>query len=99
MSPDEALSEYIIGKFTRYHFKPALHGRIEDVKVVTCDAAWECGCLSEYTRDDSINLIAHIRTALGVQRFEYGTWGGLPEIIASMVDIMAGDNDCRYEED
>lgn len=47
--------------------------------VTVRDTAWECDCLSEYTRDDTFYLFARVSCGCGVSaRWRYGSWRDFP---------------------
>ena len=109
MSPDELVSAWLITKWidqslqnvwpgARTPYNPAVHGPVENLKVIAADAAWECGCYSEFTRDDQFILTAKIQTAAGVIDYDYGCYGQLPDFIDELAEHVDNDT-CPYENE
>lgn len=97
---DEKVEEWILQKFLRStDYDRERHGPIPEIKVISVDGSWECCCYSEWTRDDEFILWAEFEGA-GGRRFSwnYGRWGGLPDLITELDEYVNG-NECSYEED
>lgn len=58
---------------------------------------WECGCYSEYTRDDNWTVHAYVTCSHGlfVQMFHYVDPYSLPEIIQELAE---SDEGCAYDD-
>lgn len=87
--PDEYLREYILKRFYEdYPF--AAPGAV----VKTADVEWDCGCYSEYTRDDEIRATAVVIS--DGREIPLSYFYNLPQMILD----MAGEQDnCQIEED
>ena len=89
IDPDEHLKEYILKKFYE-DYPQAMPGAV----VKTTDVYWECGCWSEYTRDDAIYAKAMLISGGREFAIEYSY--DLPQMIRD----MAGEQDnCRIIEE
>ena len=108
MTPDERVNAWLLNKWIeesqnnrrwmRTRYNPDAHGPAESLTVITADGDWECGCYSEFTRDDQFILTAKIQTAAGPITYEYGHYGQLPDFIDELSDDV--DNDvCPYENE
>lgn len=107
---DDAVDEFIIaqfmaneGRLQRYR-KEDVHnynyqtdGGPSDITVLQADMGWECGCYSEFTRDDSFEITALIKTKSREVRFIYGTWRDFPDFITKLDEYM--ESTCSYDED
>lgn len=96
---DEQVNAWLIEKFldsTKYSY--SLHGDEDEISVIKADAAWECLCWSDWTRDDSFELTALLSTRAGEVSFRYGAWAGLPQFIYELDEYING-NDCYYESE
>lgn len=94
------LSKWLKGEGGFYPtYKPLHHGEFIEIEVITMDGTWECGCYSEYTRDDQEKLIATVKTRAGEVEVEYATWRDLPYIIRDIINFEALEDVCRIEED
>nr|WSW58482.1 hypothetical protein OG513_07740 [Streptomyces sp. NBC_00998] len=74
-----------------------IHGPVEDLRVITADAGWDCGCWSSWTREDSFQLTAQIHTSVGVVDFTYGRWYDFPRFIQELHEYRV-NSACRYED-
>ncbi|GAB1326951.1 hypothetical protein [Streptomyces sennicomposti] len=104
---DALVNDWLISKWLEesqgYHgrgfvaYDAAVHGPASGLRVRMADADWECGCWSEYTRDDTFVMKAVIETAAGVVDFEYGVWFDIPSFIEELDAYR--ESRCRYNED
>lgn len=108
---DDAVDEFIISKFMsnegrlqRYH-KDDIHnynfeadGGPSDIAVIQADMGWECGCYSSWTRDDSFEITALIKTKSREVQFIYGTWAGFPDLITELDEYINNDT-CYYDSE
>lgn len=84
---DRAVEKYILDRYIQSsQYDERVHGSRSDLSVLSADTGWECGCYSEYTRDDQYVLEAVILTAKREVTFRYGMWGDLPEILEAMMN-------------
>ena len=63
---------------------------------------WECGCYSEYTRDDSWYVHATMACDHHPDGYEFGKelYGSeLPEVLRQMSELDEQDFDCPYEDE
>lgn len=103
MSLDDRVNAWLLDRWVsgsrEMHptYKRWMHGKPERIEVISSDAGWDCGCYSEFTRDDRETLYATFRTAKGDIEVEYGSWGDLPRHLEELVDY--GESDCVYDEE
>jgi len=98
---DDQVNSWLKEKFLESsYYYPATMGDHDDIEIISADGSWECGCYSEYTRDDSFVLTATISTNGGnkTTTWDYGYWSSLPDFITELDEYIDG-NDCRYAED
>lgn len=95
-SIDQLVCDFILDKYMTEKHNPQTQGAIE---VLSVDAEWECGCYSEYTRDDQFVMTATLRDVDRDHIFEYryGTWGDLPALIESIKDYEDLKSVCHVE--
>lgn len=105
-NPDEIVNRWFLTSWVSgdisnmtppYH--PDEHGELKDLRVVSMDTTWECGCYSEYTRDDNELMAASVKTKRGNIEVHYGVWGQLPELINRLVDFGDLDDVCSIENE
>lgn len=83
-------------------YDPELYGPREGVSVLSADVSWECGCYSEYTRDDEFNLVAKIRVwnvdgySPSEIEFRYGGWYDMPDFFEQL-DAFRETWNCSIE--
>jgi hypothetical protein len=102
---DELVNRWFISEWTdpegRWRMHPKydseIHGPVSDLKVVTTDGKWECGCYSSWTRDDEMILTAHVETVAGEVKIEYGAWADFPDFVLAIIDFGELENVCRIE--
>lgn len=103
---DELVNKWFIERWTTgagnmsgSPYSERQHGPVGELRVVTMDAGWECGCYSEYTRDDVEVLTATVRTKSGDFNIRYGVYGNLPSIIEDLIDFGDLEDACSVERD
>lgn len=79
------------------HYDPYLHGDAWNLEVVTMDGGWECGCYSEWTRDDQTTLTAKVSTRSGEIEVRYGKWRNFPDFVEAVVDFGRLEDVCSIE--
>jgi hypothetical protein len=96
---DEHVNEWLKEKFLQSsHYYPATMGEPEDISVLEADMGWECGCYSEFTRDDTFVFRAKIRKGDGtVFEWSYGHWWDLPSFIEELDEYI--NDSCPYSEE
>lgn len=100
---DRLVTNFIIAKFVQGDGHPKYdakwHGPIEDITVLEPQAEWECGCYSDYTRDDQFVMRAKLGTWVKHPiDFSYGTYGNLPEILRDLAEFEE-NLACPYESE
>lgn len=97
---DDQVNGWLKEKFLQSSdYYPATQGDSDQIEVVRAEGSWECGCYSEYTRDDSFILTATLKGSNGREfTWNYGYWSSLPDFITELDEYIDG-NDCRYAED
>lgn len=100
MTIDDQIKAWLKDKFLKSHnYYPATQGDPDDIEIVSVDKVWECGCYSEYTRDDNFTLVATMKGSGGREFvWAYGSWGDLPQFIEELDEYIYG-NECPYAED
>lgn len=95
-SIDQLVCDFILDKYMEEKHDPRTQGTIE---VLSVDTEWECGCYSEYTRDDQFVMTARLRDIDRDHEFDfaYGTWGDLPDMIAEIKDRKDLMSVCHIE--
>lgn len=84
------------GTFPRYN--PVEHGEPDEVELISSDMGWDCGCYSDYTRDDTFELTGVIKTADGKEvPIRYGRYGDLPQFIEEL-EAFENNEVCPYED-
>lgn len=100
---DLLTNNWVLSKFMNSgYYDKSLHGDLIDLMIINIDSGWECGCYSEYTRDDRYMMTATIHTKAGEVEFPYGSWGDLPKMILELQNMEDLAEVCsveRYEED
>lgn len=99
---DDLVNGWIKKKFleSRQYLNNTLrHGPPERIKVLSADVQSYCGCYSEYTRDDGVEMVALLEGHSGEFRFTVGLWGDLPEFIEELDSYKYAETDCPYDED
>lgn len=95
---DELINAWLLEKFLwSGKYDKSKHGTIRSIKVISVDAGWECGCWSEFTRDDSFVLTGQFESDAGDFEWSYGTWGDLPQFIEELIEYE--QNNCPYDEE
>jgi len=77
-------------------YDKAKHGAAKSIKVMLVDMGWECGCWSEWTREDSFEMVGKFVGERGGFTWKYGRWGDLPTFIEELDAYQ--DRDCPYDE-
>lgn len=95
---DELVNGWLLEKFVEGSYDPETDGPTDDLRVVSADADWDCGCWSSYTREDTFEMTAQIQTAAGVVDFKYGQWGDFPQFIEDL-EIYRVNSVCSYEQE
>lgn len=108
---DDAVDEFIISKFmsndgrlqmyetnNAYRYSYEADGRPSDIKVLQADMGWECGCYSSWTREDTFEITALIKTKSREVQFIYGTWSDFPDLITEL-DEYINNSTCYYESE
>jgi hypothetical protein len=94
---DEMINDWLLEKFFwSGQYDKAKHGTIKSVKVLSVDMGWDCGCYSEFTRDDSFELTGRFTSDRGEFTWAYGRWGDLPTFIEELDAYQ--DRYCPYDE-
>lgn len=96
---DELVKSWLLEKFLwSGEYDKSKHGTIKSLRVLSVDTGWECGCYSEFTRDDSFVLTGRFTGSVGEFTWGYGRWADLPSFIRELDDYANGF-DCAYEEE
>lgn len=108
---DKAVDDYIISKFmsndgrlqgfeanNAYRYLYEADGSPSDITVIQADMGWDCGCYSSWTRDDSFEITALIKTKSREVQFVYGRWSEFPDIITELSEYI-NNNECYYESE
>jgi hypothetical protein len=75
--------------------------RCRSTRVVSREHGWECGCYSEYTRDDVWRVEARFECEHRIQAawsLEPVLWGSLPDVIAAIRGADFERFECPMEE-
>lgn len=95
---DELVKQWLLERFLwSGEYDKAKHGTIISIKVVSVDMGWECGCWSEFTRDDAFELEGLFESSTGTWRWRYGRWADLPEFIEDLAEFQ--ESYCPYDEE
>lgn len=102
---DDLVNRWFISEWTdpegRYgmhpKYDPVEHGPIENLKVITTDGEWQCGCYSSWTRDDEMVMTAEIAARNGSVMVEYGRWADFPEFVLSVISFGELEDACSIE--
>ncbi|HEY6021915.1 MAG TPA: hypothetical protein VIY48_19225 [Candidatus Paceibacterota bacterium] len=93
------LKEKFLAGDTWPRYSPVDHGEPDEIEVIKTDMGWDCGCYSDYTRDDMFELVGSLRTPEGVSvSVSYGRWGSLPRFIEEL-DAFKSNEVCPYEQE
>ncbi len=96
---DDLIKAWLLERFLwSGRYDKVKHGTIKSIEVLKVDAAWDCGCYSEFTRDDTFRLEGLFKSSSGTWYWEYGTWGDLPRFIEELEEYDKRGS-CPYEED
>ena len=105
---DALVNAWILDKFLRGNiwgypaYDPKVHGPEEGVSVLSADTSWECGCYSEYTRDDDFTLVGKIQVwnVNGYPpteiNYRYGGWYDMPDFFEEL-DTFRDTWECSVE--
>ncbi len=104
---DEAVDSFIIDKFMardnyrwggyQEEYNEEYDGVKSDITVIQADMGWDCGCYSSWTRDDTFEITALIKTKYREVKFVYAYWGDFPKLIEELDEYM--ENGCYYESE
>lgn len=96
---DDKVNEWMLEKFLgSSKYDKAKHGTIKNLHVLSVDMGWECGCYSEWTREDTFELTARFTGDKGEFNWSYGYWADLPRFITELDDYINGRY-CPYDEE
>ena len=102
---DRAIDDFIVAKFVSdeglnpsQEYSPEVDGDQSDITVLQADMGWVCSCWSDWTRDDSFEITALVKTKGREVEFVYGTWGSLPYMIEELDEYCINDS-CYYESE
>ena len=95
---DEMVKAWLLEKFLwSGQYDKARHGTIGSIRVLSVDMGWDCGCWSEWTRDDSFVLTGRFTSSAGEFTWSYGRWGDLPQFIEELDEYQK--NYCPYDDE
>lgn len=102
---DELVARWFLKKFRDEGLLWDDQDRVKHLKackstqVTKCEHGWECGCYSEYARDDGWMVSAHLVCDHGKTVYwglrEY-RWGNLPEILKEVVTGDLNGFECAH---
>lgn len=96
---DRRIESWLLDKFLfSGDYDKSKHGTIRSIKVRSVDMGWECGCYSEWTRDDQFELTGLFDSSAGPFTWTYGRWGDLPTFIEELSAYQDGPY-CPYDEE
>lgn len=99
MTIDEQVEAWLLSRFFESgQYDKSKHGTVKSIKVTSVDMGWECGCWSEWTRDDTFELRGKFTGSAGDFEWTYGRWGDLPRFIEALDEFIDG-NYCRYDDE
>lgn len=96
MTNDGQLQQY--GKDDAHEYSFEVDGGPSDITVLQADMGWDCGCYSSWTRYDTFEITALIKTKSREVQFVYGYWGGFPAMIEELDEYVNNDS-CYYKSD
>ena len=100
---DDLVNAWVKSKFLEspsYKNNTLRYGHPNDIKVISADVESYCGCYSEFTRDDGVEMVAVMDAAkTGRFTFTFGLWGNLPEFIEELDAFQYADTDCPYADE
>jgi hypothetical protein len=99
---DELVNGWVKEKFLKSHQylnNTLRYGTPEQIKVLKADVEAYCGCYSEYTRDDGVDMVALLEGRSGEFKFTVGLWGNLPQFIEELDAYQYTYTDCPYDEE
>lgn len=104
LTPDDRVNAWIIQRFRERHGRFQSHMSVcPDLKVkpYSCEHGVECGCYSEYTRDDSWYLPATLECPHGkemsVTLSDFGHT--LPDAVAAIANADYDNFECIYDSE
>ncbi|HEY6020049.1 MAG TPA: hypothetical protein VIY48_09150 [Candidatus Paceibacterota bacterium] len=104
---DDAVDQFIVSRFVgnegrfqyldgEHKYRPDEDGLPSEITVLQADMGWDCGCYSSYTRDDTFEITALIKTKSREIQFSYGNWGDFPSLITDL-DEYINNYTCSVE--
>lgn len=101
MNIDEAVNQVALDEFCRrFEYDSNLHGPREDLTISIKETYGECGCYSEYTRDDVLTteFIVHTNAGDVSFNFTHGYMGlELSDAIEKYTEVPSIEDYCRIE--
>lgn len=101
---DDLVKEWLLRKFLATDYDGKVHGPLEDLYIKDSQRGWECGCWSDYTRDDDYNLRATVGSHSKPGQewvYDYGRYRDLPRFIQELDEYANGPTkaDCVYADE
>lgn len=78
------------------------YGPAEQITVLSADVQSYCGCYSEFTREDGVEMVAMLTSKAGDWTFTFGLWGDLPQFIEeldALQELQYADTVCPYDDE
>lgn len=107
---DDLVNSWIISKFMEgdgrqqqygnnnaYKYNYETDGSFNDITVTSADMGWDCGCYSSWTRDDTFEVTALLKTKGREVQFVYGTWLEFPDFIQELDEYKNLSDFCSVE--
>jgi hypothetical protein len=98
---DNLVNAWVKKKFLespQYKNNTLHYGAPEQITVLSADVESYCGCYSEYTRDDGVQMVAILTSKAGRFGFTFGLWGNLPQFIEELDAFKHAETDCPYDD-
>lgn len=96
---DRRVEAWLLDKFLQSgQYDKSRHGTIKSIRVIKVDMGWDCGCWSEFTRDDRFELTGQFASNAGRFTWTYGHWSDLPQFIEELDAYQFGSY-CPYAKD
>jgi hypothetical protein len=102
---DDLVNAWVKKKFLEspiYKNNSLRYGPAGQITVLSADVQSYCGCYSEFTRDDGVEMQAILTSKAGNFGFTFGLWGNLPQFIEELSayqNLQYEDSVCPYDDE
>lgn len=97
MTADDLVAAWLLAKFRERNYTHL--SKCPEVVVRVAAHGWDCGCYSEYTRDDFWSISAALSCPHGAQAaFATDSSYDLPDILEQLKDLDEASFECPFDD-